>query len=213
MKLSLLFSFFALVLGVGFPVLASETSQPGGGVTQITAGSGVTLDPSDGKGSVEITAAGGGDSNQDVNTSTNPLYVAQFTGGGSLSLSTSPFVALPGKVLPMFGSTFNVTSVQAYIAVNSTASDANITFRIAESTSRGFGFGNWSYISSSMTVISSSDTTSNGQGGWKYSAEVSTAFTMQANKQYSIHIPSAPPVESGLPAENWTVVPKGWWSP
>jgi len=143
------------------PVMAEEFSAPsGGGVTQLTAGTSITLDPTDGKGNVTInSSASGGGSNQQTNTSAVTFSPAQWTGGGAVYLATTGFVAIPGKVYNMGRDSFTYIGMEGYTVTNSTALDGNITFMLKVSTSgNGVPF---TYISSA-TVIASSNTALSG---------------------------------------------------
>lgn len=162
-------------------------------------------------GTDDSGGAGGGN-NQAINTSTGLLITPAFgTVGGAVFLATSPFVPIPGKVFNTNVGTFNVVSIQGYTIVPSTALDANVTMRIAQSTASGFGFGSFSYVSSSASVISSSDST-NSEGGWRFGVEYSTAFKMLPRMSYSLHVTSVPS-GGAPPAENFGINVKGWWSP
>jgi|SRR3990167_8440796 len=157
------------------------------------------------------TGGAGGGNNQAVNTSTGLLATDKFSAGGAVFQATSPVVAIPGKVFNTFVGTFNVVSIQGFTIVVSTALDANITMRIAQSTAGAVGFGSFSYISSSATVISSSDTTS-ADGGWRWGVEYSTSFKMFPRMSYALHVTSVPS-GGAAPAENYGINVKGWWSP
>ena len=174
----------------------------GAGVTAANTGSTIT---------VTIAGGGGGGDNQAVNTATITLQTDRFHVGGAVYLATSPFVAIPGKSYNTGGGTFNVRSIQGYTTVVSTALDGNVTMRIAQSTSAGVGFGAWSYVSSSATVISSSDTT-NGAGGWRYGVVIATSFVMFPQMEYALHVTSVP-TGGAPPAENFGINHRGWWSP
>ena len=160
----------------------------------------------------DATGEGGGTgNNQAVNTSTGLLMTDKFSVGGAIFLSSFPFVSVPGKIFNTGVATFNVVSIQGYTIVVSTANDANIIMRIAQSTAGAIGLAPFSYISSSATVISSSDTT-NADGGWRWGVENSTSFKMYPRQSYSLHVTSVP--SGGAPlAENYGINVNGWWSP
>ena len=91
---------------------AADPADPG--VTKLTAGTGITLDPSDGTGEVKITATGGGGSVgnlQDVtdngNTTTNNIQTGEITSGsinvGALNSSSD---TASGSVLFETGSIY-----------------------------------------------------------------------------------------------------------
>lgn len=156
----------------------------------------------------DATGGGGGGNNQAINTSTGLLVTDKFSAGGAIFLATSPFVAIPGKVFNTSVGTFNVVSIQGFTMVVSTALDANVTMRIIQSTSPGQGFGDFSPISSSATVTSSSDTVAGG----RYGVEYSTSFKMFPRMEYSLWTTSVP-AGGAPPAENYGINVKGWWSP
>ena len=169
----------------------------------------ITVDATGRLTSAANGSGGGGGNNQAVNTSTVLLTTDKFSAGGAVFLATSPFVAIPGKGYNTSVGTFNVISIQGYTLVVTTALDASVTMRIAQSTSAGVSFGAFSYISSSASVISSSDPVN---GGGKYGTEYSTSFAMFPRMEYSLHVTSVPS-GGALAAENYGVNVKGWWSP
>lgn len=209
MKQSLpLFLIMAMVYGLH---LYADESIPGIGVRQIRAGTNITLSPGDGRGEVEISAAAaaaGGD-NQAVNTATMTWVICK--GGGAVFLATSSWVSIPGCMFDTGTSTIQVTEVRAWTMTPSTALDGNTKFnlKVATTTNVLFGPGNWFHRASSVSVISSSDTTIEPI---RYSNWQSTGFAMNPGDYISVDISSVP--SGGAPlAENWGYEVRGWKRP
>jgi len=124
----------------------------------------------DGSGVLSWATAGGGGG---VNTST---FTRQISIGGDVFLSTNPFVAIPGAKWGVGKTTHNVTQVRLNMVQAST--QGAISARIAESTG---GFKpQFQYITGVMVV-----STNTSYGVW-----TSTAFQMQPDKDYAVHITS-----------------------